>query len=270
MLLASRGADIFYIDESGRLGQFIITSVTIPLLRPETAGWRFVWEDYLDKYRDFRRDLKATHGCPIRKELHAVELASGRGNYGRGGSQLGSRAGSGVFRWILQRLDRFLPQASVITVVGNKTSTLYGAQGLDACLHALFQRMQKSCEANHTNGMTFFDQGHGEYLSAYRRARRYLPTGSALGTWTSGLFTKNKPMDRFIKDGNFKDSKFSLFIQAADLIAYAAMMLIAQETKTLTGWQQAASLGDAYDDIPRVVPNLKASGKDKKRGIVRV
>lgn len=270
MLLAKSGIDIFYIDESGRKGQLVFTSVTIPFLREEEPDWRFVWEDYLDKYRDFRRDLRSTHGVPVRKELHANKLARGKGRYGRGGTQLGANAGSGVYRWILQRLDHFLPPDSVITVVGSTKSKLYDAVGLEACLHALFQRMQRACEVNKTNGMTFFDEGHGEYVTAYRKARRYLPTGSMLGRWTPGKATKNKPMDLFIKDGNFKDSKYSLFIQAADLIAYAATMLLAGEQGTLTQWQKKTFLGDVYDDIPKAVLNLNANKKDPKRGIVRV
>jgi len=267
--MASQGIDVFYLDESGDSQLFVLTGVTIPLLRPTDTGvWRFVWDDYLDLYKTFRASLRAVHGISVRKELHASKLASGRGRYGRHGQQLGPVAGSAIFRWILQRLDQFLPPSSVITVTATPTSNLYGATRLEACLHALFQRMEKACVANRTSAMTFFDQGHAENLAIYRRARVYLPTGSMFGGWFGGK-TKNIPMKHFFKDANFKDSKHSLFIQAADLIAYAAKLREKAPLGALTAWQAAAGLGNAYDDIPMAVLNLKASGKDPK-GVVRL
>lgn len=269
MFLASGGIDVFYLDESGSADLFVLTSVTIPLLRPAEDGrWRFVWDDYLGLYRTFRTDLRNTHRVPVRKELHAAKLVSGRGAYLPNGQRLGPNAGAGVFRWILARLDRFLPPSSVMTITAKPTSSLYGATRLEACLHALFQRMERACKANDTNAMTFFDQGHGENLAIYRKARVNLPTGSMLGGWPLGS-TRNLPMEHFFKDANFKDSKHSLFIQAADLIAYAAMLRVKGELGLLTSWQAAAGLGNAYDEIPMGVLNLRASGKDPK-GMVRL
>ena len=269
MLMAKNGIDVFYIDESGSADLFIMTSVTIPLLRKtEDGGWRFVWEEHLDRYQEFRRNLRDTHGIRVGKELHTSKMVSGRGNYLLKGQRLGTRAAAGVYRWILRRLDQFLPESSVITVTADPDSSLYGATRLEACLHALFQRMQRTCAANDTNAMTFFDQGHGENLSIYRKAKVHLPTGSSMGGWQTGL-TRNIPMSNFFKDGNFKDSKHSLFIQAADLIAYAAMLCRNEERGTLTSWQAGSNLGNAYDEIPEAVLNLSASGKDPK-GMVRL
>jgi hypothetical protein len=120
MYLKPNGIDVFYVDESVDSQLFIVSAVTISLLRPEELGpYRFVWEDYFDLYTGFRSDLRKTHGIPVRKELHASKLASGRGAHGKNGHQLGSNAGAALFRWILQRLDRFLPPFSVITVTAN-------------------------------------------------------------------------------------------------------------------------------------------------------
>lgn len=268
--MARNGIDIFYVDESERVGVFVLTSVSVPFLRPKWTRWKFEWNDYYERYRAFRKELRKTHGISATKELHAAELASGRGNYGRGRRQLGSIAGSAVYRWILGKLDTFLPQDSIITATATRSSSLYGKTGLDAALIALFQRMQRTCKANRTNGMAFFDQGHNEYITAYRKARRYLPTGSMHGSWSSGP-TKNAPMVNFVKDANFKDSKYSLFVQAADLVAYACSMLRASELGTLTRWQRASQLGAAYDDIPVTVINMDAAKwSGDPRGIVRV
>lgn len=276
MFLARNGTDVFYVDESGRHNQFVFSYLTIPLLRERSIllrlkRWEFVWDKFLEDYRKFRRLLRDTHGIPIRQELHAFKLVAGRGRYGRRRGVLGKRQGCIVFRWMLQHLDMFLPPESIVTVVGTQADGFYGLRGPNACLLALFQWMQRQCKSNDVNGLTFFDQGHPEYVRAYRKARRYLPTGSAHGMWSSGLSQANLNMDRFVKDGNFKNSKLSAFTQVDDWVAYAATMLLAHESNSLRGWQQRGGLAKAYDDIPRTVINLKATAKrPDPRGIVRI
>jgi hypothetical protein len=280
VFLSHNGVDVFYVDESGRHNQFVFTYVTIPLLRERTVSkvlrtkrWTFVWEDYLDAYRKFRRALRDTHGIPVRQDLHAFKLVAGRGRYGRRRGILGKRLGCETYRWMLQHLDMFLPPESIVTVVGTSADGFYGLRGPEACLFALFQRMQRQCRdpLRDTNGLTFFDQGHPEYIKAYRKARRHLPTGSILGRWSTGLSQANLKMDRFFKDGNFKDSKLSVFTQAADWVAYAATMYLAGEAGTLLGWQQRGGLGGAYSSIPRSVLNLRATAqRPHPLGIVQI
>jgi hypothetical protein len=133
-------------------------------------------------------------------------------------------------------------------------------------MYALFQRMQKASKANGRSGITFFDEGHGEYRKLYRKARVYLPTGSMMGSWGSSL-SKNIPMDAFFKDANMKQSKHSLFIQFADLVVYAALMKIRARHGGLTPWQVQHGLANAYDSIPVAALNRHASRTDPQ-GIV--
>jgi hypothetical protein len=65
-------------------------------------------------------------------------------------------------------------------------------------------------------------------------------------------------MDLFVKDGNFKQSEHSLYIQVADMIAYAALLRVRADRGGLTPWQQQLGLGDAYGRIPRRVMNTNA------------
>jgi hypothetical protein len=64
-------------------------------------------------------------------------------------------------------------------------------------------------------GLVFFDEGHGEYRTLYRRARVFLSTGSERGDWGAGKGTKNLPLplDNFTKDANTKESEHCFFIQ---------------------------------------------------------
>lgn len=267
MLLDAGGVDVWYIDESTDPKFMSASAIAIPLLRKGETGWRWEWEDYLDRVKQFRRSLSKTHKIPAKKELHAVKLASGRGRYRGGRQQFGRGASARVYRSILSALH-FLPPMSVITVIGSPQSQLYGHTKLEALMYALFQRMQRASSHHNRNGMVFFDEGHGEYRKLYRKARKFLPTGSQQGSWDSGP-TRNIPMDKFVKDANFKDSKHSPFIQIADLIAYAAFLKAKQENSALSPWQVKHQLGSLYDAIPQKVLNTRASARDPQ-GIVRI
>jgi hypothetical protein len=80
MQLRPGGIDIFYIDESGVHGTFVITSVRIPLLRYQDGHWVLVWQPDFDAAEQWRRVISASHSIKFRKELHAFELINCRGS----------------------------------------------------------------------------------------------------------------------------------------------------------------------------------------------
>ncbi len=268
MRLNDGGIDVFYIDESGDADVFVMTAISIPFLRNIEGTWTLVWEDHFENVRTWRRAISRTHGIPVKKELHGNKLASGRGRYFMGKHQLRRSDAVPIYRSILGQIG-FLPDSSIITAVGTRQTQLFGHTKLEAVLFALFQRMRKACDTTQRQGMVFFDEGHGEYRTLYRKARRYLPTGSAYGGWRGGTHSVNLPLDNFTKDGNMKDSKHSFFIQVVDLLAYAAFLKFKKEGNTLTGWQQALAAGDLYDAVPARTLNLRASLRDPQ-GIVRL
>jgi hypothetical protein len=141
-----------------------------------------------------------------------------------------------------------------------------GTAKTEAALYALFQRMQKHCEDWSCNALVFFDEGHYEYRRLFRKACVYLPTGSKLGGWGDGKPTKNEPFIAAIKDANFKDSKSSLFVQIADLVAYATLVKARKELGRLSAREIEFGWGDIHDAIPRDILNQKASWR--KDGIV--
>lgn len=268
MKLAPGGIDAYYVDESGDEEVFVMTALAVPFLRLVDGEWTLVWEEHFCKVRDWRRRTSRTHGIPVRKELHGNKLASGRGRYALGQHQLQRSKAIRAYRSILGDLG-FLQDAAVITVVGNRHTKLYGHTKLEAALFALLQRMRRACEAARRQGLVFFDEGHGEYRTLYRKARKYLPTGSSAGRWNTGQASRNLPLDNFTKDANFKDSKHSFFIQVADLLAYAAFLKIKGERGSLASWQAALNAGDLYDAVPSRVLNTHASTRDPQ-GLVRL
>lgn len=268
MRLPKNGIDIYYVDESMDSYVFAMSGIRVPFLRKVEGTWTIVWEDQLENIRDWRRELSRKFSVPVRKELKGSKFLSGRGRYRKGGHQLTRARAATVYRKALKNIG-FLAPRSIITVTGTSSSNLYGHSKLEALLYALLQRMRTACDKGDIAGMIFFDEGHGEYRRLYRKARVFLPTGSKLGGWASGSFSKNLPLHNFVKDGNIKDSKHSLFIQLADLVAYAAFLKIRGEQNKLTGWQVAVGAGTLYDAIPMTELNTAASTSDPQ-GIVRL
>jgi hypothetical protein len=262
MLLRSGGMDVFYIDESHDKTIYAVTAIAVPFLRKENSIWQISWPDHLQAAKSWRRAIADTHKIPASKELHGWKLVSGRGNYLYGNRKLPPANAAEIYRAILKSVD-FIPEASVITVTGVRGRALYGHERLERVMHALFQRMRRQCidGSRWVNAMTFFDEGHPEYRSLYRRAMVNLPTGSLFGP------ARNLPLDMFIKDGNFKNSKHCLFTQLADLISYAALSKVRHERGLMEAPQEALGIHTIYDGVPDAIKNLKAGGKD---GIVRI
>jgi len=264
MLLRPNGIDIFYIDESHDQQFYIVTAVCVPMLRQVEGQWTLVWPSHYQAARNWRKAAADNLGVPITKELHAVKLASGRGNFNKGKYSFDRPKACAVYRRLLETVD-FLPEASVMSVAAYKGRFLYGSERLEGALHALFQRMRTKCVVGKTNAMTFFDQGHPEYRKLYRKAQKYLPTGSRLGTPT-----RNLPLDMFLKDANEKNSKHCFFTQLADLVAYSAFLKIKAEQGYLEDWQERVSANNIYASLPTKYLNIAASGAGQRDAIVRL
>lgn len=267
--LPSNGIDAWYVDESTDPDILAMSAIAIPFMRPVDEKWMLVVDDYFEQVRAWRRDLRAAHGIPVNKELKGTKLVAGRNRYLQGKHSLRPAAGVAAYRDALSRLG-FLAPSSIITVVGAPSATLYGHGRLEAILFALLQRMRTACDRSKRAGMIFFDEGHGEYRKLYRKARIYLPTGSALGNWSDGKSAKNLPLANFVGDANIRQSEHCNFTQIADLLSFAALNLRRGEIGTLPDDSSALGIDQLYDAIPVDRLNLKASGNDPKRGIVRL
>jgi hypothetical protein len=268
MDLLPGGIDVFYIDESAKHPLYGASAIAVPFLRSIDGSWKFVWQDYLKAAIDWRRSLSHAFGIRFRQEMHAYQLLKAQGLYLKTWKNLSPAEAVDVYRSALSKLD-FLPDSSIISAYATDQSTFAGQSGMGACLLALFQRMRSQCLARKTNALIFFDEGHREYISAFRKAQAYLPTGSALGGWGNGQITKNMHLSMFPKDANIKQSDLSYFIQMADLVAYAARMKIEYEQGGLAQKRVNRGHHQIYDAIPRNVINLRASRK-RSDGIAKI
>jgi len=268
MQMLPGGIDVFYIDESHDENIYVVTALTIPLLRPDSQGMRIAWQDSFDATKIWRKGIATSSmKIPMNKELHGVHLASGRGKYFRGKYNYDKPKSTGVYRRILRSLS--IPDGSLMSASATSAGNLYGRQRLEAALYALFQRMRTQCARRNVNAIVFFDQGHPEYRKLYRQAQIYLSTGSNMGGWGAAA-SRNMPLDMFFKDGKEKISRHCRFTQIADLVAYAAFLKRKHELHQLTQWQQNYKLGSLYDEVPLAKINLAVTNRAPRDGIVRL
>lgn len=258
MNLASNGIDIFYVDESERYPLSVTTVVRVPFLRPSENGWKFVWHSYLEKAAVWRRALSKKHSIRFREELHGHKLMRTQGLYHKDWRNLSPLEATAAYSDALSTLT-WLPDASIMSTYSTDQSELMGFKGIDACLLGLFQRLRTQCDKNGVNGLLFFDEGHKSYIKNYRRAQKWMPTGSQVGWWERGKATKNMPLDMFPKDANTKSSELSYFLQIADLVAYAARVKLENERGNLQKKRIEREHHKVYDAMPKTVINLRVT-----------
>jgi hypothetical protein len=258
MELRDGGLDIYYIDESERHPLSLVASVRVPFLRQVDGVWKFVWQDYLEKAVVWRRNLSNQHNIRMRPELHGYEILAHRGLLLNGKRNLRPDQATAMYRTALETTD-FLPPSSIMTAYANGDSELMGHKGIKAAMLGLFQRIRRQCGES-TNALILFDDGHPEYVSHYRKATKFLPTGSMHGGW-QGQATANLPLDMFPKDANLKSSKQSLFLQIADLVVYSARVKLEREAGTLKQKRVDRGHADLYDHLHSATKNHASTNK---------
>jgi hypothetical protein len=188
-ILSLSGLCTFYADESDDKTIYTIATVAVPTLSrwPEFFGKNLhvEWDRYLDGAKAWRKALRKDFGVPIKKELKGSKIATGRNSYGPHGTRVGGQEAFDLYKSALGSLT-FLRDGSIFSVYATRGIHLYGHRKTQAALYALFQRMQKHCDGWLCNSLVFFDEGHAEYRSLFRKACVYLPTGSKLGGWEGG------------------------------------------------------------------------------------
>jgi hypothetical protein len=202
-----------YVDDSGdsRRG-VLLTALIIDASQ---------WSDALDAWLGGRREIHRIFGVPKVRELHANELYKGRGRFCEAATA--NAAFGDVQRAAVGRimLSRFSKEGS-FTVLSIGTSD----RSPSVAYTRLVAFLEDWAEDHETHLMVFYDGQDGMVLEGdatpseaadvweqairaaapYRRAHRALELGSR----------------RIIEDVIMQDSRYSQFIQAADLLAYGA------------------------------------------------
>lgn len=194
---------LVYVDDSKDEKSICFSAIMIPATR---------WLEAFDQLIAMRRAMKASHGIYTRLELHATDWLGGRGNVAPDTIPRVERMK--LFNDVLDELVK-LPDVAIFNAHGPRASE-------EKIFQYLAQRIENTARARRDQAIIISDEGKN-YDHLLRKMRRinYIP--SALGAWESGAASKNIPATNVVEDIVYRDSRRSLFIQAADFCAFSLL-----------------------------------------------
>lgn len=201
-----------YIDESGSTG-----AVATGGSKSYTLGCVLVqasqWAEVLDALIGYRRYLKTTFGLLARAEVKANHLLQNGGAFRE--LALSERARHAVYRGSLRLCAKVDMKAFAIVI---RKELLTSGNPHDYAWTFLFQRLERLTTKQGVQVVVIHDEGDEKRVRALaRRARRAGIAGSAFGTGYVKV-----PFRGLLDDPVSRRSHESLFLQLADLVAYAA------------------------------------------------
>jgi Protein of unknown function (DUF3800) len=251
----------FYVDESYDARKFCLSAISIRYSD---------WHESFELVRDNRRALKKQHGLYIRREIHARDLVSGRGNIADRVIRKYDR--SRIFHGLL-KIVASLPHAWLFNVcLDINPSEDTEIKAWDRLLNRI-ERTMREAERRlgipipylRPRAMIFADEGKATQITrAFRKRAVYNPIPSRHGRWPEGA-TRNIPLERIVEDPIFRQSHQSFFIQLADCAAFA---LLKRESPLVSKAASKYGLPDFFEECLSKVCFRPASPGDKL-GVVR-
>lgn len=194
---------LVYIDDSKDNKSICFSGIMLPAER---------WLEAFDFLISMRGEMKKSHGIYTRTELHATDWLGGRGNVAPKTVVRTERVK--LFNYVLEQIVK-LPDVCILNAHGPRAAE-------DELFKRLMQRIENTAKARGSRALVISDEGKNyDFLLRKMRRHNYIP--SALGSWANGSTSKNIPAKHLIEDIVYRDSKRSLFIQAADFCAFSLL-----------------------------------------------
>ena len=255
---------LMYVDASGDPGnydlqpneskpsrKYIVSSITVPAVH---------WNDTFQQFYQFRRYLKNQFGFPIRTELKGKWLASPK--YADRDShphykQLGNKASRmQMYETIMAHLPQIFKYSKIINIHVNKVNRTtmvdwsnYEEVSWDRLAQRYHTYLRK--ETNSSPGMIIADENDEPKVRGLLRRRRvHNPLPSTVQE--SGYY--QAPITTLIEDPVFRRSDHSYFVQVADLISYALLMMLEKKMRKYNA--------DRFFEYLDPILNKDASRKD--------
>ncbi len=204
-----------YIDESGDTGEYLSEN-------PEKSGSHFFilaglivpsknWKSSLDVLKSYRRRIAAQGLLAYDIEFHCSELIDPHKI--KAYTQISISE-----RWkLIEEFAETIGQQgafTIITIIIDKSkSKLDTTSYLTESITKLYRALDEYLKIKNENGLVFFDRARASYITSH--VRRLMGTGS------SGITIPGIRIGWIIEDPIFRISSDSIFIQAADVIAYS-------------------------------------------------
>jgi hypothetical protein len=198
-----------YVDESGDRGVNGSRTYTLACVLVRSGHWKSTFDGLLS----FRRFLKGQVGLPVRAELKANHLLRNGGAFRA--LALGERARRFIYRGALQ----LQPKLGLLTfaIVIDKAKLNPELDPFEYAWTYLLQRLETLTRKSHDEVLVIHDEGEPDRIRKIaRRARRFGSSGSLFGG------SRKLPFEGLIDDPVSRQSHQALFLQLADLNAYAA------------------------------------------------
>ena len=235
---------LIYIDDSYEKPYTIYSAIAIPAV---------VWRDVFGALKGWRREINASDGIFVNKELHATDFVAGRGRLGP--DVVTKHRRSQIFLGALKLLNR---------TDGIRIFNICLADNQNYAFERLPNRINRTMKAWDSQFILFCDEGNeGEYTRLVRKMAVHNPIPSRYGAWIdTGRPTRNIPTDRILEDLFFKNSEKLYFIQMADFCAYALL----RREKHLASKNKYGIL-KAFDELTDVV--VKPASPHDPMGVIR-
>lgn len=212
---------LMYADESGDIGKlpgsptryYVLTGIVVHELR---------WQPYLNQLMAFRQNMKQRFGLRPREEIHAAKMIS------RPGSLQCIRRNDRllILRSLADELAS-MTDLNIINIVVDKQGKSPAYDVFENAWKALIQRFENTISRGNfrgprnpdERGIIFPDNTINQRLiKMMRKMHRYNPVPHHPVIGQGGY--RNLTLTTILEDPNFRDSRASYFVQAADLCAF--------------------------------------------------
>ena len=235
---------LVYIDDSKDSKSVCFFGVMLPVVQ---------WLPAFDLLIDMSRQMKKSHGIYTRLELHATDWLGGRGTVAPVTVLRSERIK--LFDYVLEQIVK-LPDVSIFNAHGPRSKE-------DELFKRLMQRIENTAKARSSKAIVISDEGKNyDFLLRKMRRHNYIP--SALGAWADGSSSKNIPAKHVVEDIVYRDSKRSLFIQAADFCAFSLLRFEDPTPKA-----QKMGFDRSFLKLDPALLKIAFKGDPKKLGIIR-
>jgi len=253
---------LMYVDESGDTG--LINSPTRYFALSGLVLHELRWNEYLDQIVNFRKRLKAKFGLKLREEIHASALLEKPKELVR----IPKYDRLAIIRMFADELAS-MKDINIINILNDKQGKPPDYDVFEASWTALLQRFDNTIRYRNfpgpsnsdERGIIFPDNTDSKKLTLLsRKLRRFNPVPNKL-PYVPGY--RNLQIRNIIEDANFRDSRDSYFIQAADLSAFLLYQFI-QPNKYI----RQKSAQNYFDRLDTVF--CKVASQNDPRGIVKL
>lgn len=205
---------IAYCDESADPTRTVASAVVVP-----DQGWR----DAFDTIRDLRRSLSRRYDIPIQYELHARDLVGGKGSPGKRMGQIGRHLGCTVFLEALETLDA-LALLGVYGVNVSLENRRYH-HPLRQAVTWLFQRIENNLTKTKPGefALVVYDGEEAQHRTMAQRILRRMQVYNPIPSIVQPGTYRRMPVRRILGDPMIRDSADDVFIQMADIMAFALL-----------------------------------------------